>query len=773
MVLSPESGADGVVGAGRQRIVVGVAVAVAAVVAAFAAVGPDAGPAAGAPRALDSFLQQGDKLAPGSESGPIGFGWSVALSADGRTALVGGPSYSAQKGAAWVFTRSGNTWSQEGGKLAPKDPNGSTDFGYGVALSADGNTALVGGIYDDNANHTGAAWVFTRSGGSWSQQGSKLTGSNEVGGGTFGWSVALSADGDTAAVGGPNDNDQGGAVWFFGRSGTTWGQLGPKITGTGEVGGGRFGTAVTLSGDGKTAVVGAPYNAGSAGAVWIYGRQPPGRPPWALESGPVTGSDLSGAAEFGTSAALSDDGSTALVGGPQDAVGKGAAWVFTHPPSGWAQQGGKLVESAEIGGADLGSGVSLSSDGRTALIAGFDDDGGKGAAWILARSGGSWSAPGSKLVGGGEKGMGGLGSSAALSAAGDVALLGASGDDGDRGAAWVFANAPVVGSIAPSSGPTDGGTQVAITGSDLGRTSAVQFGSSAAASFRVVSSTEVDAVSPRGQAGAVDVTVVTSAGTSSTGAPDRFTYVVPPQPTSPAPPAATRDAVAPTAPRAFAGRVAGGALVLSWKPAGDNVGVDHYRLVRDGKGVKRLARGATRVSMPGFRPKRRDRVRPPRLRCRRQRGPAVGACRSRRGTSTEGHPEGAARLGSEAPGLAAGREARQATDDAGAAPRLVRTLAGMAAASRQDRPLNAIATSSSSPSRFGSSRLEMRRRTRLPTPGRARRALRLAATGRGLESRRRRDTRLSTVATRKTDHVNGREPRNRSRRVSGRESTSS
>jgi hypothetical protein len=84
-------------------------------------------------------------------------------------------------------------------------------------LSADGNTAIVGGYFDNN--YAGAAWVFTRSGGVWTQQGSKLVGTRAVGIGTQGTSVALSADGNTALVGGEFDNNSTGAVWVFTRSG--------------------------------------------------------------------------------------------------------------------------------------------------------------------------------------------------------------------------------------------------------------------------------------------------------------------------------------------------------------------------------------------------------------------------------------------------------------------------------------------------------------------------------------------------------------------------
>ena len=115
---------------------------------------------------------------------------SVALSADGKTALIGGPSRS-DSGAAWVFTRSGGTWDQQGGKLTGGSGDGR--FGCCVALSADGTTALFGGPFDDGSK--GAAWAFTRSGASWQQEGSKLTGSGESGNSTFGFSVALTADG--------------------------------------------------------------------------------------------------------------------------------------------------------------------------------------------------------------------------------------------------------------------------------------------------------------------------------------------------------------------------------------------------------------------------------------------------------------------------------------------------------------------------------------------------------------------------------------------------
>ena len=135
-------------------------------------------------------------------------------------------------GAAWVFTRSGSTWTQQGEKLTGSGESGNGEFGDSVALSSEGNTALIGGRGDNG--DLGAAWVFTRSGSSWTQQGEKLTGGGESGKGEFGVSVALSSDGNTALIGGSGDNSDHGAAWVFTRSGSTWTQQGEKLTGGGE-----------------------------------------------------------------------------------------------------------------------------------------------------------------------------------------------------------------------------------------------------------------------------------------------------------------------------------------------------------------------------------------------------------------------------------------------------------------------------------------------------------------------------------------------------------
>ena len=103
-------------------------------------------------------------------------------------------------------------------------------------------------------------------------------------------------------------------------------------------------------------------------------------------------------------------------------------------------------------------------------------------------------------------------------------LVGAPYDDNDVGAAWLFADRPVVWTVSPSRGTAAGGTPVTITGTALGGTTAVRFGSQPAHPITVESSTQVSVIAPSDRAGTVDVTVTTPAGTSARIPADRFRY---------------------------------------------------------------------------------------------------------------------------------------------------------------------------------------------------------------------------------------------------------
>jgi len=181
---------------------------------------------------------------------------------------VGGYYDNNYAGAAWIFTRSGGTWTQQGNKLVC---TGAYEFalqGCSVAISADGNTVIVGGSSDNNG--AGAAWVYTRSGGTWTQQGSKLVGTGAFGNAEQGSSVAISADGNTAIVGGEYDNNEAGAAWIFTRSGGIWTQQGSKLVGTGATGSAYQGRSVAISADGNTAIVGGFADNNGTGAAWVF-----------------------------------------------------------------------------------------------------------------------------------------------------------------------------------------------------------------------------------------------------------------------------------------------------------------------------------------------------------------------------------------------------------------------------------------------------------------------------------------------------------------------
>jgi hypothetical protein len=268
--------------------------------------------------------QQGTKLGATDAIGYAQQGYSVAVSADGNTAVVGGVSDNVSVGASWVYTRSGGIWAQQG-KLVASDAVGAAQQGSSVAVSADGNTAVVGG-YKDNGS-IGAAWVYTRSGTTWTQQGSKLVGTGAVGAAYQGSSVALSADGNTAVVGGLVDNSSAGATWVYTRSGGTWTQQGSKLVGTGAAGSFSLqGTSVALSADGNTAVVGGYYDNNGVGAAWVYTRS---GTTWTQQGSKLVGNDATINAWQGYSVALSADGNTTVVGGYADNSSVGAAWIYT------------------------------------------------------------------------------------------------------------------------------------------------------------------------------------------------------------------------------------------------------------------------------------------------------------------------------------------------------------------------------------------------------------------------------------------------------------
>ncbi len=482
-------------------------------------------------------LIQGGKFSAGAEGL---FGFSVALSADGHTALVGAPRSSGFAGSAWVFTLTGSTWSEQaelagtgetGGEGAPKECVVSPEdcsFGRAVALSADGNIALVGAPHDGGSR--GAAFAFTREGSAWTRTAILKGGEGEHQTGGFGRSVALSADGSRAIVGAPQDLASRGTVWIFKRTGNAWEQDGPALSEpAGEVGPGRFGYSVAISGE--TAIVGAPASRGGLldGGVWAYRRTEAG---WSAFGEEFAPSASAPEARFGYSLALA--GGKALVGAPGTALWTGAAWVFSQGPSGF-EQPVELKGEGETGQGWFGASVALSADGGTALVGAPENNAGEGAAWLMGGSGSGWSTL-QELESGEEAGRALFGAGVALSGDGGSALVGGSAAGSQTGAVWSYgspaAAAPAVTAIHPESGPSAGGTTVVIEGSGFTSGASVTIGVPAT-SVRVLSSTQIAAKTGADTAGSDEV-LVTDSGGSSTGGPS-FTYTQP----KPVPPTVT------------------------------------------------------------------------------------------------------------------------------------------------------------------------------------------------------------------------------------------
>jgi hypothetical protein len=367
------------------------------------------------------------------------FGDGVGLSADGNTLVVSAPYEDSgatgvngnqednsveSSGAVYVFSRAGRTWSQQAyikasntGEKAEGDR-----FGFSVSVSRDGNALAVGAIGEDSASTgingdqkdnsaagSGATYVFTRSGNAWSQQ-AYVKSSTAARNALFGYSVALSANGDTMAAGAFDEDRGKGIVYVFTRSGGAWSQQADLRAKEGDRGD-SMGCWVAISDDGNTiaagaldedtltpginvvksgdsGIVDAPDDT-SAGAAYVFVRS---GTTW-TEQANFKASNAGRHDWFGVRLALSGDGDTLSVGAPNEdsaargingkqdddsADGAGAVYVFTRTGSAWKQEDyvkGSNTETFD----EFGSSMALSRDGRTMAVgAHFESGGGKG-----------------------------------------------------------------------------------------------------------------------------------------------------------------------------------------------------------------------------------------------------------------------------------------------------------------------------------------------------------------------------------------------------------
>lgn len=381
---------------------------------------------------LDAFTWQ--KVVAPDGTPKDGFGYSAAISDDGSTAAVGtyytefGSTFPIGPGAVYVFINDAGTWVLQ--QKLPTPPMPESDvFGFSVALSADGSTALVGAQGDFGPPETevpGAAFVFTRSDGVWSQQ-AMLTASDRQVGDHFGVSVALSDSGDTALIGAYVDdvgeNIQQGSAYVYQRSGSVWTEQ-AHLTSSDGATEDYFGRAVALSSDGNTALIGADFKVVNGntrqGAAYIFTRA------GATWSQQTRLTDINGGEYnwFGAAAALSADGRTALIGTRE--IG---AIVFTASGDLWTQQDLLTIPDASL---SFGDNIALSADGRTALL----EDG-----YTFRRCGNTW-LEGTRLQTDEDPFPYGFGLAVSLSGDGTIALIGAPyatvGNNQKQGATYFF-----------------------------------------------------------------------------------------------------------------------------------------------------------------------------------------------------------------------------------------------------------------------------------------------------------------------------------------------
>lgn len=387
-------------------------------------------------RTGSTWSQQARITAPNGDANDY-FGNAVALSADGNTLAIGADGESGNQtgtfvampatnnlasnsGAVYVYSRSGATWSQQ---AFIKASNADADdlFGSFVDLSADGNTLAVAAYYEDGdltgtkGNPaffaSGAAYVFTRTGTTWAQQG-YLKAANAGAGDFFGIYLSLAESGDTLAVGAffegsasaatPADDSltNAGAAYIFQRSGGAWAQQ-AYLKAPNPVAQDRFGVAVMLSGDGNTLAVGMDGDSSDHRGVFAV---PPVRNALALNSGAVLVYTRAGGVwstqaylkptntgtphRFGNNLSMSSDGDVLIVPSYRDnsggsgfnsnpldtsVVDAGAVFVFRRSAGAWVQE--SYLKSPNTGAGDrFGGWVALSGDGSTLAIGASTED---------------------------------------------------------------------------------------------------------------------------------------------------------------------------------------------------------------------------------------------------------------------------------------------------------------------------------------------------------------------------------------------------------------
>jgi RHS repeat-associated protein len=399
---------------------------------------------------------------PGNTAGD-NFGYSIALSADGGTALVGAPNVNGNVGAAYIFGKPSGGWSSTSTATATLGDPGNTvgdNFGRALALSADGNTALVGSP-GFNSN-VAATYVFIKPSGGWSSTSTAtavLRDPANTAGNNFGDTLTLSADGQTALIR-AKDTSNVSLVYVF-TANSNWRSTSAATATLSDPNYSPydgFGLTLALSANGGTALIGTNPATNGVGVAYIFSKPGAG---WIDTNTPdATLSDPANTAgdDFGYSVALSADGRTALIGAPN--IGGyyvDVAYIFIEPIGGWSDTNvpeATFSDPGNIAGGIFGAWLAISADGGTALVYGPNANS-VGMAYVFTRPKSGWSSTSTSTATVGDPGnipSDAFGFALALSADGGTALVGAYGSygaDGSPGTTYVLTG-PFVGYISPA-----------------------------------------------------------------------------------------------------------------------------------------------------------------------------------------------------------------------------------------------------------------------------------------------------------------------------------
>ena len=287
-----------------------------------------------------------------------------------------------------MYTRQSGVWSQVA-KLTASDGAGGDYFGISIAV--DGDTVVVGAYLDDTSSaDTGSAYVFTKPNTGWADatETAKLTASDWGSGDYFGLSVAV--EGNIVVVGAAQDDDNGynsGSAYVFRKPADGWvtATETAKLTASDGVDDDEFGISVAVHGD--TVVAGAWGDDSDKGAAYVFTKPPTG---WVTTNtaAKLTASDGADDDEFGISVAVHGD--TVVAGAWGDDSDKGAAYVFTKPTDGWVTTNTAAKLTASDGADDDEFGVSVAVDGDTVVVAADRDDASRGAAYVFTKPAPGW-----------------------------------------------------------------------------------------------------------------------------------------------------------------------------------------------------------------------------------------------------------------------------------------------------------------------------------------------------------------------------------------------